>query len=58
MKNAVASTNTLPLLSASAVNPHRVDAAKDPIFFKNSDTPVLPTAKSTGTFILAAIVSF
>ncbi len=35
----------------------RVDAAKDPIFFKNSDT-FLPTAKSTGTFILAATYHF
>jgi hypothetical protein len=35
----------------------RVDAAKDPIFFKNSDG-FLPTAKSTGTFILAATYHF
>jgi hypothetical protein len=35
----------------------RLDAAKDPIFFKNSDG-VLPSAKSTGTFILAATYHF
>ncbi len=35
----------------------RVDAAKDPLFFKNSDT-FFPTAKSTGTFILGATYHF
>jgi hypothetical protein len=35
----------------------RVDAAKDAIFYKNSDTNT-PTAKSTGTFILAATYHF
>jgi hypothetical protein len=35
----------------------RLDAAKDPLFFENSDTN-LPTAKSTGTFILAATYHF
>jgi len=35
----------------------RLDAAKDPIFFKNSDG-ALPSAKSTGTFILAATYHF
>jgi hypothetical protein len=35
----------------------RLDAAKDPIFFKNSDG-LVPTAKSTGTFILAAAYHF
>jgi hypothetical protein len=35
----------------------RIDAAKDPIFYKNSDT-FSPTAKSTGTFILAATYHF
>jgi len=33
------------------------DAAKDPIFYKNSDTD-FPTAKSTGTFILGAAFHF
>lgn len=35
----------------------RIDAAKRPIFYKNSDT-YYPTAKSTGTFILAATFHF
>ncbi len=35
----------------------RLDTAKDPLFFKNSDTDT-PTAKSTGTFILAATYHF
>lgn len=38
----------------------RLDSAKDPIFYKNSDTgtPVVPTGKSTGSFILAATYHF
>ena len=35
----------------------RLDAAKDPVFYKNEDT-VSPTAKSTGSFILAATYHF
>jgi Putative beta-barrel porin-2, OmpL-like. bbp2 len=35
----------------------RLDSAKDPLFFKNSDT-FFPTAKSTGTFILGATYHF
>ena len=35
----------------------RIDAAKDPLFYKNSDG-VLPSAKSTGTFIIAATYHF
>jgi hypothetical protein len=35
----------------------RLDTAKDPIFFKNSDG-LIPSAKSTGTFILAATYHF
>lgn len=35
----------------------RLDAAKDPIFYKNADT-FSPTAKSTGTFILGAHFHF
>jgi len=35
----------------------RLDAAKDPIFYKNSDT-FFPSAKSTGTFILATAYHF
>ncbi len=35
----------------------RIDGAKDPIFYKNSDM-LFPTAKSTGTFILGATYHF
>ena len=35
----------------------RIDASKDPLFYKNSDG-VLPSAKSTGTFIIAATYHF
>lgn len=35
----------------------RLDAAKDPLFYKNTDG-ILPTAKSTGTFILGATYHF
>lgn len=35
----------------------RMDAAKDPLFYKNADGS-LPTAKSTGTFILGATYHF
>jgi hypothetical protein len=36
----------------------RLDTAKDPIFYKNEDSPLSPSAKSTGTFILAATYHF
>ena len=36
----------------------RLDSAKDPIFYKNEDSPGAPSAKSTGTFILAATYHF
>ncbi|TAL40475.1 MAG: porin [Chitinophagaceae bacterium] len=35
----------------------RIDGAKDPIFYKNSDL-LIPTAKSSGSFILAAAFHF
>ncbi len=35
----------------------RLDAAKDPLFYRNADT-FSPSAKSTGTFILAATYHF
>ena len=35
----------------------RIDGAKDPIFYKNADK-LLPTAKSTGSFILGAVFHF
>ena len=36
----------------------RLDAAKDPLFFKENDPSNAPSAKSTGTFILAATYHF
>jgi len=36
----------------------RVDAAKDPIFFKKDDPSNAPSAKSTGSFILGATYHF
>jgi hypothetical protein len=36
----------------------RLDAAKDPIFFTNTDMAGDPTAKSAGSFILAATYHF
>jgi len=35
----------------------RLDSAKDPYFFKNSDTDA-PSSKGTGSFILAATYHF
>jgi Putative beta-barrel porin-2, OmpL-like. bbp2 len=56
--DATLSFNIKPVSNLMIIPEFRVDAAKDPIYFKSSDTPILPTAKSTGTFNLAAIVSF
>ena len=50
------SFNIKPVPGIMIVPEFRLDAAKDPIFFKNSD--VSPSQKSTGSFILAAVVSF
>lgn len=36
----------------------RLDSAKDPIFFKKNDPSFAPSAKSTGSFILAATYHF
>jgi hypothetical protein len=36
----------------------RLDSAKDPIFYKNGDSPSTPSAKSTGTFLLGATYHF
>jgi hypothetical protein len=56
--DATLSFNLKPTSNIMIIPEFRVDAAKDPIFFKNSDLLISPSAKSTGTFILAAIVSF
>jgi hypothetical protein len=36
----------------------RLDAAKNAIYYKKSDPIVTSSQKSTGSFILAAVVSF
>jgi hypothetical protein len=35
----------------------RIDGAKDPVFYKDTDG-LFPSAKSTGTFLLAAVFHF
>lgn len=66
-KNGVAGFNTNIFDLTLSANIHidnltiipefRVDTAKDPIFFKNSDM-LSPTSKGTGSFILAATYHF
>jgi hypothetical protein len=56
--DATLSFNIKPVKNLMIIPEFRVDAAKDPIFFKSSDTPTSPSAKSTGSFVLAAIVNF
>jgi Putative beta-barrel porin-2, OmpL-like. bbp2 len=52
------SFNIKPTPGIMIVPEFRLDAAKDAIYFKNSDSPLAPSQKSTGSFILAAVVSF
>lgn len=52
------SFNIKPVPGLSIIPEFRLDAAKNPIYFKNSDSPLAPSQKSTGSFILAAVVSF
>ena len=52
------SFNIKPVPGLSIIPEFRLDAAKNPIYFKNSDSPLSPSQKSTGSFILAAVVSF
>ena len=56
--DATLSLNIKPADGFMIIPEFRVDSGKDPLYFKNSDSPVNPTAKSTGSFILAAIFSF
>ena len=55
--DATLSLNIKPVNGLIIIPEFRVDSGKDPLFFKNSDT-VSPTAKATGSFVLAAIINF
>lgn len=51
------SFNFKPVPGIMIVPEFRLDAARDAIYFKNSDL-LAPSQKSTGSFVLAAVVSF
>ncbi len=52
------SFNIKPVPGIMIVPEFRLDAAKNAIYYKNSDPIITPSQKSTGSFILAAVVSF
>ncbi|HEX5024910.1 MAG TPA: outer membrane beta-barrel protein [Agriterribacter sp.] len=56
--DATLSLNIKPTANFMIVPEFRLDSAKDPLFYKNSDGEGDPTSKGTGSFILAAIFSF
>lgn len=56
--DATLSLNIKPAPGFMIIPEFRVDNFKDAMFYKNTDNPILPSAKSTGSFILAAIFSF
>jgi hypothetical protein len=51
-------SGNIRLSNLTIIPEFRLDAAKDPLFFKNSDSFGIPSDKSTGTFILAATYHF
>ncbi|MBI1342240.1 MAG: outer membrane beta-barrel protein [Terrimonas sp.] len=55
--DATLSLNIKPAEGFMIIPELRLDTAKDPIFYKNSDG-INPTSKSTTSFILAAVFSF
>jgi len=55
--DATLSLNIKPVPGIMIIPEFRLDSAKDPLFYKNADG-VFPSSKSTGSFILAAVVSF
>ncbi len=55
--DATLSLNIKPVKGIMIVPEFRLDASKDPLFFKNEDT-INPTSKTAGSFIVAAIFSF
>jgi hypothetical protein len=52
------SFNIKPVPGIMIVPEFRIDGAGAPTYYKNSDTPGAASQKSTGSFILAAVVSF
>lgn len=52
------SFNIKPVPGIMIVPEFRLDAAKNAIYYKNSDPIITSSQKSTGSFILAAVVSF
>lgn len=56
--DATLSLNIKPVKGLMIVPEIRVDAAKNPLFFKNSDLPTTPTDKTAAAFNIAAIFSF
>jgi hypothetical protein len=55
--DATVSLNIKPTENIVIIPEVRIDGTKDPLFFKKSDT-FSPSSKTTGAFILAAVVSF
>jgi hypothetical protein len=55
--DATLSFDIKPVENIMIIPEFRIDAAKDPLFYKNADT-FSPSAKATGAFILAAVISF
>ncbi len=55
--DATFSLNIKPAENFMIIPEFRLDSSKDPLFYKSSDK-ISPTAKSTGTFVLAAVYSF
>lgn len=52
------SFNIKPVPGIMIIPEFRLDGAAVPTYYKNSDTPGAASQKSTGSFILAAVVSF
>jgi hypothetical protein len=55
--DATLSFDIKPVENIMIIPEIRLDAAKDPLFYKNADT-FSPSSKATGAFILAAVVNF
>ena len=55
--DATLSLNLKPAENFMIIPEFRLDSSKDPLFYKNTDK-IFPTAKSAGTFVLAAVYSF
>lgn len=55
--DATLSFDIKPVENIMIIPELRLDASKDPLFYKNADT-FSPSAKASGAFILAAVISF